>query len=276
MIWLQASALDVRVAEQIVCQNMDLSIESGQCWGLLGANGSGKTTLLHTLAGLRSPVAGRIRLQGEDIQALTRLQVARLLGLLLQDSSDPFPATVLETALLGRHPHLSRWQSEDERDIQIAGWALARVGLAGLSARVVTTLSGGERRRLALATVLVQQTPLLLLDEPTNHLDPYHQVQLLSLLTAATTASESVPATDPASDPGSGAASARLPQAIMMSLHDINMAARFCTHLILLLPGGQTLSGTCEDLLTAEILECLYGYPMVRLAYDQGMAFLPR
>ena len=271
MIWLQASALDVRIADQSVCQGLNLSIESGQCWGLLGANGSGKTTLLHTLAGLRTPSAGCIRLQGEDIQGLSRLQVARMLGLLLQDSSDPFPATVLETALLGRHPHLSRWQSEDEKDFQIADWALARVGLAGLSMRDVTTLSGGERRRLALATVLVQQTPLLLLDEPTNHLDPCQQVQLLSLLAGAASSGASV-----TQQSGTAVTSPRLPSALMMSLHDINMAARFCTHLLLLLPGGQALSGSCAELLEPGILERLYGYPMVALEYERGVAFLPR
>jgi len=274
MICLQAPALDVRIADQIVCQGMNLTIESGQCWGLLGANGSGKTTLLHTLAGLRAPAAGRIRLLGEDIQDLSRLQVARILGLLLQDSSDPFPATVLETVLLGRHPHLSRWQSEGEQDFHIAGWALERVGLAGLSTRDVTTLSGGERRRLALATVLAQQTPLLLLDEPTNHLDPHHQIQLLSLLTAAVMTADTAAGTG--DQPGSDTPTPRLPQAIMMSLHDINMAARYCTHLVMLMPGGQTLRGASAELLTTDILERLYGHPLERLEYEQGVAFLPR
>jgi iron complex transport system ATP-binding protein len=256
MIWLEVSGLDVRIANQMICQGLSLQLEAGQCWGLLGSNGSGKTTLLHTLAGLRSPATGQIRLQGDDIHSLSRQHVARLLGLLLQDSSDPFPATVLETALLGRHPHVSRWHWEDEQDDIIASRALTSVGLAALSGRIVTTLSGGERRRLAIATLLTQQTPLLLLDEPTNHLDPFHQMHLLRLLTGAVV------------DKQQGA--------LMMSLHDINLAARFCSHLLLLLPGGQTLSGTVAELLNTEVLERLYRVPMVCIENENGLAFLPR
>jgi len=252
MSWLTVARLDVRIADTVVCQDLSLSIESGQCWGLLGANGSGKTTLLHTLAGLRPPASGHVLLQGDDIDSLSRVQIARLLGLLLQDSSDPFPATVLETALLGRHPHLSRWQWEGERDRQIALQALASVGLEGLSGRMIDSLSGGERRRLAIATLLTQQTPLMLLDEPSNHLDPYYQINLLTLLTE------------------------QRQGALMMSLHDINLAARFCTHLLLLLSDGQVLSGTCAELLNVEVLERLYGHSMVCIENDSGMAFLPR
>jgi len=252
MIWLESTGLDVVIAGQTVCQGLDLQLESGQCWGLLGGNGSGKTTLLHTLAGLRPPAAGQVYLQGVEISALPRQQVARSLGLLLQDSSDPFPATVMETALLGRHPHMSRWQWEDEQDYQIARKALASVGLAELSGRLVNTLSGGERRRLAIATLFTQQTPVLLLDEPSNHLDPYQQMVLLEQLAG----------------PRQGA--------VLMSLHDINLAARFCSHLLLLLPGGKTLSGTGAELLDTDVLEQLYGYPIVCIESDKGRAFVPR
>jgi len=252
MSGLSVAGLDVVIAERLICHDLSLSIEAGQCWGLLGGNGSGKTTLLHTLAGLRPPAAGHVYLQADDIYSLPRQRVACLLGLLLQDSSDPFPATVLETALLGRHPHLSRWQWEGEQDRQIAMEALVNVGLEALSERLINSLSGGERRRLAIATLLTQQTPVMLLDEPTNHLDPYHQMNLLTLLTASQR------------------------RAILMSLHDINLAARFCTHLLLLLPNGQVLSGACVDLLNVDVLQQLYGHPMVCIKNGDGMAFLPR
>jgi iron complex transport system ATP-binding protein len=261
MSGLLVSGLEVRIAERVICQGLDLQLAAGQSWGLLGGNGSGKTTLLHTLAGLRPPAAGQIYLFEEDLAGMPRRQVARLLGLLLQDSSDPFPATVLETALLGRHPHLSRWQWEGDEDYRIAEQALKGVGLAALSGRMIDTLSGGERRRLAIATLLIQQTPVMLLDEPTNHLDPFYQMQLLNLLAGLLT--------EPSAE-------GRQPGMLMMSLHDINLAARFCSHLLLLLPDGEVLSGSCAELLNVEVLTRLYRHPMMCVEGDAGIAFLPR
>jgi iron complex transport system ATP-binding protein len=258
MRWLHATDLEIAIGDRVLCRGLELELRNGQCWGLLGVNGAGKSTLLHTLAGLRPATAGRIYLREQPIEELARVDVARTLGLLLQDSSDPFPATVIETALLGRHPHLSRWQWEGEDDYRIAEAALDRVGLGEMAARQVDTLSGGERRRLALATLLTQRPALMLLDEPTNHLDPAQQMRILALLTQRI------------------ASSSATPGALMMSLHDINLAARFCSHLLLLLPQGQVLSGATAELLDCDVLERLYGYPMVRIENDAGVAFLPR
>jgi iron complex transport system ATP-binding protein len=258
MRWLQATDLEIAVGDRVLYRGLELELKSGQCWGLLGINGAGKTTLLHTLAGLRPARAGRIYLQERPLDELARIDTARTLGLLLQDTSDPFPATVIETALMGRHPHLSRWQWEGEDDYRIAQAALDSVGLGGMSRRQIDTLSGGERRRLALATLLTQNPALMLLDEPTNHLDPAQQMHILSLLTQRL------------------APTAGTPGALLMSLHDVNLAARFCSHLLLLLPQGQVLSGPAAELLDCEVLERLYGYPMVRIENDAGVAFLPR
>jgi iron complex transport system ATP-binding protein len=259
MRWLHTSGLLITIGEQVLCRGLDLELRAGQCWGLLGQNGIGKSTLLHTLAGLRPAAAGSVYLQDQAIGRLSRTRVSRLLGLLLQDSTDPFPATVIETALLGRHPHLSRWQWEGENDFRIAQAALDSVGLGALKERRIDTLSGGERRRLALATLLTQQPSVMLLDEPTNHLDPAQQIRMLSLLT----------------DGIATMASGR-PGALLMSLHDINMAARFCSHLLLMLPQGEVISGPAAELLETAVLERLYGYPLMRIEHDAGVAFLPR
>ena len=259
MRWLHASGVMITRGERVLCRDLDLELHGGQCWGLLGENGVGKTTLLHTLAGLRPTTTGSVYLQGQPIERLSRVQVSRLLGLLLQDSTDPFPATVIETALLGRHPHLSRWQWEGENDYRIAAAALDSVGLGALRDRRTDTLSGGERRRLALATLLCQQPSIMLLDEPANHLDPVQQIRMLALLANGI-------ATMASGHPG----------VVLMSLHDINMAARFCSHLLLLLPQGEVLSGPATELLDTVVLERLYGYPLQRIEYDAGVAFLPR
>ncbi len=251
---LEARGLTVEIGGKQVCANLHLEIHAGQRWALLGINGVGKTTLLHTLAGLRAPAAGQVLLNGLAIDKLPRRQVARQLGLLLQEEGDAFPGTVLETALSGRHPHLGRWQWESAEDIALAERALAQVGLAGLASRQLGTLSGGERRRLSLATLLCQQPQLFLLDEPTNHLDPHQQITLLELL-AAQTREET--------------------RGLLMILHDINLASRFCDRALLLFGDGETLHGPGEQVLTAEHIARLYGHPVVTLDGPHGPVYLP-
>lgn len=255
MALLETASLNLSIAGHAICQNLNLRLEPGQCWGLLGRNGAGKTTLLHTLAGLRRPDAGHVRLDGRDLSTLSRRTVARSVGLLLQDSSDPFPATVLETALLGRHPHRSPWQGESILDRAMARDALTAVDLDGFEDRLVQTLSGGERRRLAMASLITQAPRLWLLDEPTNHLDLHHQISLLDTVTRHASTSGG---------------------AVVMILHDINLAVRYCEHLLLLFGDGRHHSGTSAEVLDEKRLESLYGHPLMRIAGPRGDVWLPR
>ena len=240
---LTAQDLTVQIGECLVCRDARFEFKAGECWGILGVNGAGKTTLLHTLAGLRPPAKGEIHLTGTPLHLLPRRRVAQQLGLLLQDTPDPFPANVLETALIGRHPHLSRWQWESAEDLAQASAALLQVELAGLENRSVTTLSGGERRRLALATLLVQTPAMMLLDEPTNHLDLRHQHLLLQLLQQQ----------------------ARNGRGIAMVLHDINHAVRYCDHVLLLFGNGEVRQGRQADILNTEVLSRLFDYPVIEI-----------
>lgn len=251
---LRSVALAVQVGSTSVCEGLSFAVHPGQLWALLGRNGAGKTTLLHTLAGLRAPASGRIELQGKALATLTRRQVAQQLGLLLQDAHDPFPSTVLETALIGRHPHLRPWQLESADDQQRAETALRKVGMEKLAQRSVDTLSGGERRRLALASLLCQDPLVGLLDEPTNHLDLHYQIRILELLT------ESVLHTG---------------RCAIMSLHDVNLAARFCTHALLLYGDGSFDLGPCNEVLTLANLERLYGHPMLQAEHGAQRYFMP-
>jgi len=252
MALLETHALDVSVGSTTVCHGLDLAITAGSRWGLLGRNGSGKTTLLHTLAGLRPHQGGEIRLDGRPLEAWPRRSRAQRLGVLLQDHHDPFPATVLETVMTGRHPHLRPWQWEGSTDLAIAARALAQVGMAGTEARSVDTLSGGERRRIGIATLLAQAPDLALLDEPTNHLDLHHQVTMLQQLHTADDR-----------------------RTLCLSLHDINLAARFCDHLLLLLGDGETMAGPAADLLDPELLTRLYDHPVRCVATPDGDRFFP-
>lgn len=251
---LSVESLKVSIANRNVCDDLNLSINKGECWGVLGINGIGKTTLLHTLAGLRDPVKGDIYYQNTNIRSLGKNVLAKKRGVLFQTKSDPFPATVLETVLIGRHPHIENWQWESDNDIELARTALQQVDLAEMEDRYINTLSGGERQRVAVATILAQQPDMYLLDEPTNHLDVQHQIRLMQLFHNSYIHPNS---------------------ALMMILHDLNLAARFCDHILMLFGNGKVLVGETLKLLTAENLKELYGYPIKVFDNDSQRVFIP-
>jgi iron complex transport system ATP-binding protein len=250
---LEARGLEVSIAGKQVCRGLDLAVRAGDCIGLLGGNGVGKTTLLHTLAGLRDADSGTVLLDGLAVGSLPRKHVAQRLGLLMQQPEDSLPATVLETALIGRHPHLDFWRWESHADVAIARRALKNVGLEGLEQRAQTALSGGERRRLDIATVLAQDPQVFLLDEPAHQLDLQHQMALLGLLRRL------------AAEQG---------RAVLMSLHDINLAARFCSGILMLFGGGETLFDGAARALSPENLTRLYHTPVAALPWEGGRVFI--
>lgn len=234
---LQLRDLTLQLGDKRLCGGLTLDINAGQSWGLLGRNGAGKTTLLHCLMGIHQPVSGQILLDGVDINRLSRRQRATQMGMLFQEGMDTLPATVMETVMLGRHPHNQSLLSDSADDQAIARKALQTFDLMDLADRQIETLSGGEQQRLALAMLITQQPEFYLLDEPSNHLDVAFQIRLLSTL-------ENTARQDHAS--------------LLMATHDINLAARFCEHIILLLPGGEHIQGMAADILTAENLSRAY------------------
>lgn len=251
---LEARALRVHIGSTTVCNDLALTLRPGQCWALLGRNGAGKTTLLHVLAGLRAPQAGTLCLDAQPLAGLSRRAVARRLGLLPQDHHDPFPADVLSVTLTGRHPHLGRWQWEGEQDRCLARQALEEVGLAGFETREVGTLSGGERRRLGLATLFTQTPALYLLDEPLNHLDLTHQIRVLEGLRRRAHEHGAV---------------------ILMALHDLTLAARYCDHALLLFGGGESGAGTTQEWLTEAHLSRLLGHTVCASETPAGTVYFP-
>lgn len=235
---LAANALCLRIGERVLCDHLSVTLDGGQCWAILGANGCGKTTLLHTLAGLRTPNAGHVLHAGQPLAARNARERAQRIGVLFQDMETGFFSTVLELALSGRHPHLGRFAWEGEQDILTARDALARVGLAGFENRLVTTLSGGERRRAEIAALLAQDVPVWLLDEPTSHLDLPHQAAVLRFAREHASQHERLS---------------------VFVLHDINQALQFATHGILLFSDGSWRAGALADIAAKETLEALYG-----------------
>ena len=251
---LETRALQVRVGEKLICRDLNLCVQAGECWAVLGMNGVGKTSLLLTLAGLKTPRAGTVYLHGKPLAELPRHELAKICGVMFQDSDDAFPARVLETALIGRHPHLRAWQWESAADEALARAALQAVGLADLAQRANNTLSGGERRRLALATLLTQDPALMLLDEPINHLDLHHQINALELLTQQV---------------------AQHGKTSVMVLHDVNLAARYCDAALLLFGDGEVLQGPVHAVLHLENLSRLYGHPVRSVETPGGILFYP-
>lgn len=252
---LECVNLRVEIGDTLITHDLDLRIETGQCWCILGGNGSGKTTLLHTLAGLRPASGGHIELGGRRLETLSRRQIAASLGILFQDQQDSFPTTVLEKVLQGRHPYLHAWQWESARDRAIAMETIRKLDLETLAGRNVQTLSGGERQRTAIASLLAQQTGLVLLDEPSNHLDLNHRLSILDSL-AEQCRNQSL--------------------GVLMSLHDINLAARLADHVLLLQGNGKVDYGPLATTLDTARLEALYELPLIELHTDAGPAWLPR
>jgi iron complex transport system ATP-binding protein len=245
--------LSLAVPGRTLCRGLSFAVRAGEIWAAVGPNGAGKTTLLATLAGLRAPAAGSIELDGRALREWTPRGRALRIGLLPQDTVDAFPDTALEIALAGRHPHVPRWRAESRDDVALAEAALEAVDCAGLAQRNVQTLSGGERRRVALAMLLAQDPAVMLLDEPTNHLDIAHEVRVLDLL-------------------ASRAAGKR---AMVVAIHDLTLAARHATHALLMGFDGAA-AGPVDEMLTERRLSALYGQPIARVPFEDGVAFLPR
>lgn len=248
---LSCSDLDIEIAGRVLVKSLNFSAHAGTVTCVLGRNGTGKTLTLHTLAGLR-PASASPRFRGRELRTYARRDLARGLAIVPQDTPEAFPCSVLESVIVGRHPHIGFWEWESEHDVAIARAALAQVDLGGMEMRRIDTLSGGERRRLAIATTLTQEPQLFILDEPTNHLDPQHQLDILKLLRAK-------------ADAGC---------AVIMSLHDAGVAARFADQALLLFGDGAWLQGDSATVLNAENLTRLYGVPMIELRSPHGNTFI--
>jgi iron complex transport system ATP-binding protein len=237
---LETADLSVTVPGRVLIERFSCALAAGEFIALLGGNGAGKSLLLRTLAGLRAPAQGVVRLGGSPLATLSRRQIAARLGFLPQDPDAAPQGVLTETVLLGRFAHLGLLEAPGVADEQLVAAALSNVGLAALAARELATLSGGEQRRAAIARLLVQSPSIYLLDEPTNHLDPAQQLAVLEQLKTL----------------------ARSGATVVASLHDPNLALRFADRVCLLAGDGSAALIPVVELDAAR-LGALYGVGFV-------------
>lgn len=254
MTRLRTQQLSIQLADKRLCADLTISINKGEVWGILGPNGCGKTTFLHTLAGLRKHTQGDLFLNEKKLTTLSLKAIARRLGILFQDFSASFSQTVAEYCLAGRYPHLNGFKKVTQQDQEIAWKALNSVALTHLMHRKIDQLSGGEKRRLAIATLLTQMPDIYLLDEPCNHLDLRHQVKILQHFSTL---------------------ARRDSAAIIMTMHDINLAQQWCDKILLFYPQGHCLHGNTQDLLTKENLSRLYDHEIECIRQDGKRYWFP-
>lgn len=235
---LRGDQLTLGYGSYTVAKNLNVSIPDGHFTAIIGPNGCGKSTLLRTLSRLMTPVDGHVWLDGEQIQRYASKEVARRIGLLAQNATTPGDITVQELVARGRYPHqplFTRWRKEDADAVASA---MRATGITSLAAQSVDTLSGGQRQRAWIAMVLAQETSIMLLDEPTTWLDISHQIDLLELLS------------DLNREKG---------YTLAAVLHDLNQACRYATHLIALREGNIVAQGAPKEIVTAELIEKIYG-----------------
>lgn len=233
--------LSVSYGSRPVLHGVSLSVDAGEVLALIGPNGSGKSTLVRAASGVIPVAGGSVRAGELDLLATSSMQRARTMAVVPQAASLPPAFTVMETVLLGRTPYLNFLGQASDADETIARRALERVDALDLAERKIGELSGGEQQRVLLARALAQSTPILLLDEPTSHLDLHHQIGLLELVRLLV------------SEDG---------LAVLITLHDLNLAARYADRIALLVDGRITAQGPPEQVLDPAVISAAYHLPV--------------
>lgn len=252
---ISTHGLSLSIGTRTLVRALDWRADSGECWSIIGRNGAGKSTLMRALAGLQPASSGAVHIRGRAIASWPLVELARERAFLAQSRHDAFAYTALESVLSARHPYHDNRYWEGSDDHQAALRALAAMEVEDLAARDVRTLSGGERQRVAIAALLAQETPLLLLDEPANALDLAHQVSVTSLLARLCREQQ---------------------KTVVMIGHDLNLAWRISTHILLLMGDGRWQAGPVDAMMQPALLGEYLGHPIEMLEHGGRRIFIPK
>ncbi len=244
---LRAHRVGYETQGRALVRDVTLDLAPGELLTIVGPNGAGKSTLCGLLAGDLEPTGGGVEVCGHPLRTLKPAVLARLRSMLSQHTYLRFPFTAREVTMMGRHPHVSRWRSPAESDFAMAEHAMASTQVLHLAERIYPTLSGGEQRRVSLARVLAQDTPVVLLDEPTTALDIGHQQLIMSLCRRL-------------------AADGR---AVLAVLHDLNLAGAFADRVMVMSDGRVVASGTPEEVLCPDLLSAVFNQPVMVVPHPQ-------
>jgi iron complex transport system ATP-binding protein len=238
MINLEIQNISLSYNHHMVVKGLSFRIKPGEMLGLIGPNGCGKTSIIKALSRTLTLRSGKIMLDGKEIHLIPRSELACQIGVVPQNPGLPETFTVSEVVLLGRNPHLGLLRNESPKDLAITWWAMERTGIASLSTRRLGELSGGERQRVIIARVLAQQPGAIFLDEPTANLDIRHQIEILDLIQSL------------CREKG---------LAVLIALHDLNLAIQYCDRLLLLKEGQIYSEGTPQEVITSFNIKEVYG-----------------
>lgn len=245
---IRAAEVSLSAGQATLLDQVSMAVDAGELVAVVGPNGAGKSSLLSVLAGDQRPGSGTVTVAGQDVFSLRPAKLARLRAVLPQRVTLAFPFTVAEVVEMGLHAR------RRDGDGEAVAWALAVTDVAHLAGRRYPTLSGGEQARVSLARVLVQQAPVLLLDEPTAALDLRHQEQVMRV------------ARDRAAEG----------DAVVVVLHDLNLAAAYADRVVLLRDGRIAAQGPPAEVLDAEVLSDVYACPVEVRDTGEELLVLPR
>ena len=233
---LSMENLTIGYGHKTVIRDLSATVETGELIGIIGCNGAGKSTLLKTIRGLLPAQTGEIRYYGRKLEDYAEKELARKVAYLQQQVQTGFGYTGMDIVLTGRYPYMKWWESENEYDKKLAADCMAYTGTLDLADRPVTQVSGGQKQRILLAKVLAQQTPLLFLDEPTTGLDMVYREEIFRFTKAL----------------------AEKGKTILMVVHELDLAAKYCSRILLLGEGRLLADGAPEEVFTEEILSRAY------------------
>lgn len=233
---ITTKSLSVSYGKKTIIKDLSLSLPAGKITALIGPNGCGKSTLLKALSRIKKPNAGEITVAGKSLSSFGDKELARELSLLSQILTAPEGVTVRRLVEYGRSPYISHWGKLNKQDKQVVESSLSEAGVMNLAELRLDSLSGGQRQRAWIAMVLAQDTGIVLLDEPTTYLDLSHQVELMDIMQNLNQQGKTV----------------------VVVLHDLNQACRYCDNLVVLKDGQLVVQGKPESVLTEQLLEDVF------------------